>query len=176
MHKGSCLCKAVSFEVEGQLPAVSACHCTICRKHTGHFEAGIDVDKSRVKINGANNVTWYKSSEKADVGFVQLAVAFYSLSHLMQIGSAFQWAHLMDRRIRNWNDISSLVKRETTMKSTTAHNNINFILERRALNESTQLLCGDFHFSKSRYRTCSLRRDVTEDAGFRKNSKRLSWC
>ena len=46
MPKGSCLCKAVDFEVTGELPAASACHCTICRKHTGHFEAGVDVDSS----------------------------------------------------------------------------------------------------------------------------------
>ena len=69
MHKGSCICKAVTFEVEGKLPAASACHCTICRKHTGHFEAGVDVDRSVLKITGANNVTWYQTSEKARRGF-----------------------------------------------------------------------------------------------------------
>jgi len=69
MHKGSCLCKAVSFELEGKLPPASACHCTICRKTFGHYEAGIDVDRSAVKIHGAENVTWYQSSEKARRGF-----------------------------------------------------------------------------------------------------------
>ncbi len=69
MHKGSCLCKAVTFQIEGNLPPASACHCTICRKHTGHYEAGVDVDRSRLKISGASNVTWYQSSEKARRGF-----------------------------------------------------------------------------------------------------------
>jgi len=69
MHQGSCLCGAVKFEVEGSLPAASACHCTKCRKYTGHFEAGIDVPKLKVKINGSNHLTWYQSSEKARRGF-----------------------------------------------------------------------------------------------------------
>lgn len=69
MHKGSCLCQAVKFEIEGKLPPASACHCTICRKHTGHFEAGVDVDRSALKISGADNVTWYQSSKKARRGF-----------------------------------------------------------------------------------------------------------
>ena len=39
MHKGSCLCGAVRFEVEGELPPPDACHCAQCRKHSGHFFA-----------------------------------------------------------------------------------------------------------------------------------------
>lgn len=69
MHKGSCLCKSVSFEVAGTLPEPSACHCTICRKHTGHFEAGTDVPRSQVNIHGSENITWYHSSEKVRRGF-----------------------------------------------------------------------------------------------------------
>lgn len=72
MHKGSCLCKAVSFEVEGELPNVTACHCTMCRKITGHYEAGVDVDKSAVKILSEASVTWYQSSEKARRGFCKI--------------------------------------------------------------------------------------------------------
>lgn len=60
MHKGSCLCGAVSFEVTGELPAPTACHCTQCRKHSGHFEAGTDVPRSAVTINGDNHVTWFR--------------------------------------------------------------------------------------------------------------------
>jgi len=69
MHKGSCLCGAVSFEVEGALPAPSACHCTKCRKHSGHFEAGTDVPRTAVTITGEENLTWYHSSEKVRRGF-----------------------------------------------------------------------------------------------------------
>jgi len=69
MHKGSCLCGAVSFEVAGTLPSPSACHCTKCRKHSGHFEASTDVPRSALTIHGSDNLTWYHSSEKVRRGF-----------------------------------------------------------------------------------------------------------
>ncbi|MAM88590.1 MAG: aldehyde-activating protein [unclassified Hahellaceae] len=33
--KGQCLCGAVSFEIEGKLPNLYQCHCSLCRKVTG---------------------------------------------------------------------------------------------------------------------------------------------
>jgi hypothetical protein len=69
MHKGSCLCGAVRFTVEGALPPPSACHCSKCRKHHGHFEAGTDVPRAAVAIEGTENLTWYFSSEKVRRGF-----------------------------------------------------------------------------------------------------------
>lgn len=72
MHMGSCLCGAVSFLVQGDLPEASSCHCTKCRKTTGHYEAGVDVDKSAVAISGEANVTWYFSSEKVRRGFCSI--------------------------------------------------------------------------------------------------------
>ena len=69
MHQGSCACGAVTFEVSGALPAASACHCSKCRKHTGHFEAGVDLSKSDVTIKGEDAITWYFSSEKVRRGF-----------------------------------------------------------------------------------------------------------
>lgn len=71
-HKGSCLCGSVSFEVAGPLPPASACHCTKCRKSTGHYEAGVDVSQSSVRIYGSENLTWYQSSEKARRGFCRI--------------------------------------------------------------------------------------------------------
>lgn len=68
-HSGSCLCGAVSFVVTGDLPKASACHCTRCRKVTGHHEVGVDVDKSAVSIAGEANLSWYFSSEKVRRGF-----------------------------------------------------------------------------------------------------------
>lgn len=69
MPRGSCLCGRVSFSVRGDLPAASACHCTKCRKATGNYEAGIDVARADVAIIGAENVTWYFSSENVRRGF-----------------------------------------------------------------------------------------------------------
>lgn len=69
MHKGSCLCGRVRFDVDCHIPAPTACHCTKCRKHTGHFEAGSDIPRSAVTIHGADSLTWYQSSEKVRRGF-----------------------------------------------------------------------------------------------------------
>jgi hypothetical protein len=59
----------VSFKVQGVIPKASSCHCTKCRKATGHYEAGVDVKKSAVTISGETNLTWYFSSERVRRGF-----------------------------------------------------------------------------------------------------------
>ena len=69
MHKGSCLCGAVRITVTGDLPRPTACHCTACRKQTGHFEASIDIPRSALSITGGDHVAWYHSSEKVRRGF-----------------------------------------------------------------------------------------------------------
>ena len=70
MLKGACLCGAVSFEVEGTLERLpEACHCTQCRKQTSHFFASVNVRRKAIVIHGADNVTWYRSSEKVQRGF-----------------------------------------------------------------------------------------------------------
>lgn len=52
MHKGSCLCGAVTFEIEGDLRAPDACHCSKCRKQSGHFFASTDVPRRQIAIQG----------------------------------------------------------------------------------------------------------------------------
>ena len=68
-HKGSCVCGAVAFEVEGDLRPPDGCHCTQCRKQSGHFFASTDVARDRVTVHGSEKVTWYRSSEKVRRGF-----------------------------------------------------------------------------------------------------------
>ena len=69
MNKGSCLCGAVRFEVAGDLPPPDACHCSQCRKHSGHVFAATNVLRANVTIHGAENLSWYRSSAKARRGF-----------------------------------------------------------------------------------------------------------
>ena len=69
MHKGSCLCGAITFEVEGELAPPDACHCSQCRKWTGHFLASTDVPRSNLKISGAEHLAWFQSSETVRRGF-----------------------------------------------------------------------------------------------------------
>lgn len=69
MPNGSCLCGAVRFEVAGELKAPDACHCTACRKTTGHYLVSTDVPRDRLTVYGAEQVSWYASSEKVRRGF-----------------------------------------------------------------------------------------------------------
>jgi hypothetical protein len=69
MYKGSCLCGAVKFEVEGNLSPVEGCHCSECRRWTGHYLASTDVSRSALKIQDSDCVSWFNSSEKARRGF-----------------------------------------------------------------------------------------------------------
>jgi hypothetical protein len=69
MHHGSCLCGAISFEVAGELPAPDACHCSQCRRQSGHYWASTDVARDALTIRGAGQLTWYASSERVRRGF-----------------------------------------------------------------------------------------------------------
>ena len=69
MRRASCICGAVRIEVTGELKPPDACHCTQCRKWSGHIAVGTDVPRSACKIIGEENVTWYQSSKKVRRGF-----------------------------------------------------------------------------------------------------------
>ncbi len=69
LRHGSCLCGAVRFTVSGALPGPDACHCSICRKHSGHFFVSADVPKDALTISGAENISWYASSDRVRRGF-----------------------------------------------------------------------------------------------------------
>ena len=68
-HSGSCLCGAVTFEVQGPLPDPVACHCRMCRKISGHVEAATDVPKTALTLTSERGLAWFKSSEKVRRGF-----------------------------------------------------------------------------------------------------------
>ncbi|MFC4821211.1 GFA family protein [Dokdonella ginsengisoli] len=69
MHRGSCLCGAVSFEVDADLRAPDACHCSMCRRQSGHFWASTDVLRTDLRFIGADPLAWFRSSEKVRRGF-----------------------------------------------------------------------------------------------------------
>jgi hypothetical protein len=76
MHKGSCLCGAVHFEVAGSLRAPDACHCQQCRKQSGHYWVSTDVPRAALTLFGADKLTWYQSSERVRRGFCSACGAF----------------------------------------------------------------------------------------------------
>ena len=66
-YEGSCLCGRVKYRVDGELRAVKACHCTQCRKTSGHYVAATQTDTANLHVDG--EVTWFQSSEQARRGF-----------------------------------------------------------------------------------------------------------
>ena len=76
MHTGSCLCGAVRFSVAGELKPPDACHCTQCRKQSGHYWASTDVPRASVSIEGKDRLTWYAASEKVRRGFCATCGSF----------------------------------------------------------------------------------------------------
>jgi hypothetical protein len=49
MLKATCLCNSVRFEIHETPSEPTACHCTQCRKQTGHFLASANVQKAAIK-------------------------------------------------------------------------------------------------------------------------------
>ena len=69
VHSGSCLCGAVPYEVAGKLRNPIGCHCTQCRKMTGHYLAATAVAHDRLRLTRDDGLTWYRSSDTARRGF-----------------------------------------------------------------------------------------------------------
>lgn len=69
MPTGSCLCGAVTFTVAGALPPPDACHCSQCRKQSGHVWASTDVPRGALTISGEDRLTWFQSSPRVRRGF-----------------------------------------------------------------------------------------------------------
>lgn len=69
MHKGACLCGAVTFEVAGDLPPGIACHCSQCRRQSGHFWVSTDAPRAMLTVRGEDKVRWFQSSAKVRRGF-----------------------------------------------------------------------------------------------------------
>jgi hypothetical protein len=67
--QASCLCGAVRFSVPRPGGGITACHCSQCRKTSGHVWASTDVSKAHLTMTGAENLRWYQSSEKVRRGF-----------------------------------------------------------------------------------------------------------
>ena len=67
--KGSCECQGVVFELTGELRDVVFCHCSQCRKTSGHYWAATQVSKGNLNLIKATSLSWYDSSDKARRGF-----------------------------------------------------------------------------------------------------------
>ncbi|MEM8690321.1 MAG: GFA family protein [Pseudomonadota bacterium] len=78
---GSCLCGAIRYELTGELRPSVACHCTQCRKTSGHYWSATQVPAEAFRLIKGDGLTWYRSSPKAERGFCGLC------------GSSLFWRH-----------------------------------------------------------------------------------
>ena len=69
MMRGSCLCGAVVFTSDAALRPVIACHCTQCRKTSGHFWAATSVPRDSLRLVRDEGLAWFQSSAEARRGF-----------------------------------------------------------------------------------------------------------
>src|SRR5689334_15829448 len=70
MISGGCLCGAIGIEIDEPLEhAPEACHCSRCRKQTGHFFVGVNVRRTKLRVRGEDRITWYQSSPEVQRGF-----------------------------------------------------------------------------------------------------------
>jgi hypothetical protein len=69
MKKGSCLCGGVAFEIDGPLRPVVACHCSQCRKQSGHYAAFTACDDSHLTFERQDSLAWFAASDMAKRGF-----------------------------------------------------------------------------------------------------------
>lgn len=67
MLNGSCLCGAITFTATQPAREPAACHCTQCRKQTGHHWASVQVMDADLQVSGAPK--WYAASDTAKRGF-----------------------------------------------------------------------------------------------------------
>ena len=68
-HYGRCLCGAVTYQIKGELRQVLVCHCSQCRRSSGHQWAATAAPVESIEIDCEMTLSWYRSSSWAKRGF-----------------------------------------------------------------------------------------------------------
>ncbi len=71
MIKGRCECGQVRFEVARVRETVTVCHCSQCRRTSGHLWAATSAPFDTLVFKEDRGLTWYASSDIAERGFCQ---------------------------------------------------------------------------------------------------------
>ena len=72
MFKGRCECGAVAFEGPELRAEVSFCHCSQCRRTSGHHWAATHASFGSLTFTADEGLSWYSSSDWAKRGFCNL--------------------------------------------------------------------------------------------------------
>ena len=76
MIEGSCLCGAVRYTIDAAFNGANACHCSQCRRQSGHYWAYGTVPKAALTLTAADGLRWYRASDRARRGFCGTCGAF----------------------------------------------------------------------------------------------------
>ena len=67
--QGQCLCGAVTVRATVTEPALRACHCDMCRRHTSSMFMSLRIDQGTLEVSGPAQS--FRSSDWAERGFCQ---------------------------------------------------------------------------------------------------------
>jgi hypothetical protein len=68
-HGGGCQCGGVRYRIRGELRGVIACHCSQCRRTSGHYAAMTSAPSANIELTASDSLRWYRSSDTAERGF-----------------------------------------------------------------------------------------------------------
>ena len=71
-HLGGCLCGGVRYRIRGALRDAIACHCTQCRRTSGHHAAMTSAASADLLLIASRTLEWYRSSAAAERGFCRV--------------------------------------------------------------------------------------------------------
>lgn len=88
--RGRCECGKVQFDVEALRETVTICHCSQCRRTSGHLWASTHAPYDRVEFLESEGLEWFASSDVAKRGFCKYCGSslFYRMNDEDGIGIA----------------------------------------------------------------------------------------
>lgn len=69
MITGQCECGQVRFEIDAVREEVTVCHCSQCRRMSGHLWASTHAPYAALRFREDTRLKWYQSSHWAKRGF-----------------------------------------------------------------------------------------------------------
>jgi hypothetical protein len=69
VRRGRCDCQGVRYEVSGALRDVINCHCSRCRRFSGHHMAATSVAAEQLRLLGSETLMWYEPADGVAYGF-----------------------------------------------------------------------------------------------------------
>jgi len=90
MLKGQCECGSVAFEVAELREEVTFCHCSQCRRTSGHYWAATRAPFAQLNFTSDAGLTWFASSGFATRGFCNRCGSslFYRMNDEDSVGIA----------------------------------------------------------------------------------------